>query len=90
TSPTLDVIRQAGGKAKDLDGGCCGMAGSFGYQRDHLAVSLAIGERVLAPAVRQHRGPVIAPCFSCRHQVEHLTGTQPLSTAQWLADRLAP
>ena len=90
TSPTLDVIRQAGGKAKDLDGGCCGMAGSFGYQRDHLAVSLAIGERVLAPAVRQHRGPVIAPGFSCRHQVEHLTGTQPLSTAQWLADRLAP
>ncbi len=89
TDSTLDVIRKAGGEARDLDAGCCGMAGSFGYQRDHLAVSLAIGERVLAPAVRQHSGPVVAPGFSCRHQVEHLTGTRPLSTAQWLVDQLA-
>ena len=90
TAPTVDVIRQAGGEARDLDGGCCGMAGSFGYQAEHLEVSLAIGERVLAPAVREHRGPVVAPGFSCRHQIEHLTGTRPLSTAEWLSDRLEP
>ena len=88
TGPALETIRRAGGTVEDLDGGCCGMAGSFGYEPDHLAVSLAIGERVLAPAVREHQGPVVAPGFSCRHQVEHLTGTKPLSTAQWLAQQL--
>jgi len=88
TGPALETIRRAGGTVEDLDGGCCGMAGSFGYEPDHLAVSLAVGERVLAPAVRKHQGPVVAPGFSCRHQVEHLTGTRPLSTAQWLARQL--
>ena len=88
TGPALETIRRAGGTVEDLDGGCCGMAGSFGYEPDHLAVSLAVGERVLAPAVRKHQGPVVAPGFSCRHQVEHLTGTRPLSTAQWLAPQL--
>ena len=88
TGPAIEAIRRAGGVVEDLDGGCCGLAGSFGYERDHLQVSLAIGERVLGPAVRAHRGPVVAPGFSCRPQVEHLPGTRPLSTAQWLADRL--
>jgi len=88
SGPALEAIRRAGGTVEDLDSGCCGMAGSFGYEPDHLEVSLAVGERVLAPAVREHRGPVVAPGFSCRHQVEHLTGTRPLSTAQWLARRL--
>ena len=68
----------------DLDSGCCGMAGSFGYERGHYEVSEAIAERVLAPAVRAHSGPVVAPGFSCRHQVQHFTGTRPLSTAEWL------
>ena len=88
TGPALEAIRRGGGCSKDLDSGCCGMAGSFGYEPEHLGVSLAIGERVLAPAVRDHRGPVVAPGFSCRHQVEHLTGVRALSTAEWLADRL--
>jgi FAD/FMN-containing dehydrogenase/Fe-S oxidoreductase len=56
-----------------VDSGCCGMAGSFGYE--HYDVSMAIGERVLFPTVRQAAGGVIAaPGFSCRHQIEHGTG----------------
>jgi len=88
TDPALEAIRRGGGRALDLDSGCCGMAGSFGYEPNHLEVSLAIGERVLAPAVRDHNGPVVAPGFSCRHQVEHLTGVRAVSTAEWLAARL--
>jgi Fe-S oxidoreductase len=53
---------------RELDSGCCGMAGSFGYE--HYDVSMKIGNRVLFPAVReQNEGVVAAPGFSCRHQI---------------------
>jgi FAD/FMN-containing dehydrogenase/Fe-S oxidoreductase len=56
-----------------IDSGCCGMAGSFGYE--HYDVSMAIGERVLFKAVRNAPdATLIAPGFSCRHQIEHGTG----------------
>ena len=55
-------------KVREVDSGCCGMAGSFGYE--HYDVSMAIGGRALFPAVDGHDvGPVIAPGFSCRHQI---------------------
>ncbi|MBS0261832.1 MAG: FAD-binding protein [Planctomycetes bacterium] len=60
-------------QVKEVDSGCCGMAGSFGYE--HYDVSMAIGERVLFPAIRQHTaGVVSAPGFSCRHQIADGTG----------------
>jgi Fe-S oxidoreductase len=60
----------------DLDAGCCGMAGSFGYARDHYEVSRAIGERRLFPAVRQkpEGAVVVAAGTSCRHQIHDFTG----------------
>jgi FAD/FMN-containing dehydrogenase/Fe-S oxidoreductase len=65
---------------EEVDSGCCGMAGSFGYE--HFEVSQAIGERVLFPAVRrQEGGPVTAPGFSCRHQIAdgtHLPAEHPI------------
>lgn len=74
TQRALNLIPEL--TAKPVDSGCCGMAGAFGY--DHYDVSQQIGERVLFPAVRQHRqGPVIAPGFSCRHQISD--GTQQLA-----------
>ncbi|MFM8224049.1 MAG: hypothetical protein ACKOJF_34550, partial [Planctomycetaceae bacterium] len=62
----------AGLEVREVDSGCCGMAGSFGYE--HYDVSQQIGERVLFPAVRDHtaRGAdhvICAPGFSCRHQI---------------------
>ena len=72
---------------KLLDSGCCGMAGSFGYE--HYDLSLKIGERVLFPAVRQAPDAVvIAPGFSCRHQIHHATGHVALHPIEVLADAL--
>ena len=60
-------------KVVDLDSGCCGMAGSFGYAKDHYEVSRQIGERRLLPAARDLKpGDVlVAAGTSCRHQVAH-------------------
>jgi FAD/FMN-containing dehydrogenase/Fe-S oxidoreductase len=65
-----------GATIADLDAGCCGMAGSFGYSKDHYEVSKAIANRKLLPAVRAMKdGDVlVAPGTSCRHQVADLEG----------------
>jgi Fe-S oxidoreductase len=67
-----------------LDSGCCGLAGSFGFERDHYDISVKIGERRLLPAVRDAAQDtlVIADGFSCRTQIEQLTERRPLHTAQ--------
>ncbi|HEX6315757.1 MAG TPA: FAD-linked oxidase C-terminal domain-containing protein, partial [Gemmatimonadaceae bacterium] len=51
--PEVELLRRAGSDVEVLDAGCCGMAGGFGYEHDHYAVSVACGERRLLPAVRQ-------------------------------------
>jgi FAD/FMN-containing dehydrogenase/Fe-S oxidoreductase len=68
--------RIPGATVVDLDAGCCGMAGSFGYTRDHYDVSVAIANRKLLPAARaMQAGDVLAaPGTSCRHQVADLSG----------------
>lgn len=67
-----------------VDSGCCGMAGSFGYE--HYDLSLKIGERVLFPAVRSAPdATVLAPGFSCRHQIEHGTGRKALHPIEFVA-----
>ena len=67
-----------------LDSGCCGMAGSFGFEASHYDVSVAVGERVLLPAVRQAEDDtlIIADGFSCREQIAGLTGRGALHLAQ--------
>jgi FAD/FMN-containing dehydrogenase/Fe-S oxidoreductase len=59
-----------------IPSGCCGMAGSFGYEREHYELSMQIGELVLFPTVRQQPEEVIiaAPGTSCRHQIKDGTG----------------
>jgi FAD/FMN-containing dehydrogenase/Fe-S oxidoreductase len=60
----------------DLDAGCCGMAGSFGYSKDHYDVSVAIANRKLLPAVKAMKAgeALVAVGTSCRHQVADLAG----------------
>ncbi len=60
---------------EEIASGCCGMAGSFGYEKEHYEVSKKIGEQILFPAVRQSNAEtkIIADGFSCRHQIEHFT-----------------
>jgi FAD/FMN-containing dehydrogenase/Fe-S oxidoreductase len=68
------LSRIPGASVVDLDAGCCGMAGSFGYDKEHYDVSVAIAERKLLPAVRAmaETDLLIAPGTSCRHQVAEL------------------
>ena len=70
--------------------GCCGMAGSFGYEREHYALSMQIGELVLLPAVRKRGAAVIvaAPGTSCRHQIKDGTGRKALHPIEVLYDAL--
>lgn len=76
-------------KLEVLDSGCCGMAGSFGYE--HYELSIKIGERVLLPAVRAAADAVVvAPGFSCRQQIFHATGRRALHPAELLARQLEP
>jgi FAD/FMN-containing dehydrogenase/Fe-S oxidoreductase len=66
------------------DSGCCGMAGSFGFEKSHFGVSLAVGERVLFPAVRAASPDtvIVADGFSCREQISHATGRRALHLAE--------
>ena len=63
-----------------IPSGCCGMAGSFGYEKEHYDLSMKIGEMVLFPAVRDQAAEVIvtAPGTSCRHQIKDGTGRKAL------------
>ena len=81
------LSRVPGATVVDLDAGCCGMAGSFGYGRDHYDVSRTIGERRLLPAARglDSASVLVASGVSCRHQVEDFTGTRPLHPAELLS-----
>ncbi|HEX8030990.1 MAG TPA: FAD-linked oxidase C-terminal domain-containing protein [Vicinamibacterales bacterium] len=74
----------------DLDAGCCGMAGSFGYTREHYDVSRAIGERKLLPAARALKGDavLVAAGTSCRHQVADLAGVTAVHPAVLLRSLL--
>jgi FAD/FMN-containing dehydrogenase/Fe-S oxidoreductase len=67
----------------DLDAGCCGMAGSFGYSKQHYEVSEAIANRRLLPAVKAMKSSdvLVAPGTSCRHQVADLAGATALHPA---------
>jgi hypothetical protein len=69
-----------------LDSGCCGMAGSWGYEAGHYEVSQACGERALFPKVREAAGDtlVVADGFSCKTQIEQGVGRKALHVAQVL------
>jgi Fe-S oxidoreductase len=80
------VLSKLGLDFQVLDSGCCGMAGSFGFEKEHYAVSHAVGEQVLLPAVRQASEDtlIITDGFSCREQIEQLTDRRPLHLAEVL------
>jgi len=76
---------------EDIPSGCCGMAGSFGYEREHYNLSRQIGELALLPAVREAAasGRVIAAAgTSCRGQILDGTGRRALHPIEVVASRL--
>jgi len=84
------LARIPGVTVTDLDAGCCGMAGSFGYARAHFDVSRQIGERRLLPAARNlsHDEVLVAAGTSCRQQVADFTGVRALHPAELLRSLL--
>ena len=93
---TAQLLRYAtSGTVHVIPSGCCGMAGSFGYAKDHYATSMAIGEMTLFPTIRAvNRSPVhpssviSAPGTSCREHILHGTGFKALHPIQILFDSL--
>jgi FAD/FMN-containing dehydrogenase/Fe-S oxidoreductase len=77
-------------QVETIPSGCCGMAGSFGYEKEHYDLSMKIGELVLFPAVRQQTEDIIiaAPGTSCRHQIKDGTGRKALHPVEVLYDAL--
>ena len=69
----------------ELPTACCGMAGAFGYEREHYALSMQVGETLLFPAIRrQPQALLCADGFSCRHQILDGTGRRARHSAEWL------
>ena len=77
--------------AHEIDSGCCGMAGSFGYEKEHYDFSMAVGESRLFPAIRQldDSTQIIADGMSCRCQIEHGTKRKALHLAEYLLAKLS-
>jgi Fe-S oxidoreductase len=83
--PEHKLLQRMGLDVKPVSGGCCGLAGSWGFEQGHHDVSLQCGEQALLPAVRdaRHDTLVIANGFSCQTQIEQAdTGRRALHVAQ--------
>ncbi|MFJ3800300.1 FAD-binding and (Fe-S)-binding domain-containing protein [Streptomyces sp. NPDC090088] len=83
-------LREAAGLTGDLAGGCCGLAGNFGFEKGHFEVSQACAEEQLLPAVRDADPGtlILADGFSCRTQLEQLAGVRGRHLAEVLAEAL--
>ncbi|MYW19627.1 FAD-binding protein [Streptomyces sp. SID2955] len=83
-------LRDAAGLTGDLSGGCCGLAGNFGFEKGHFEVSRACAEEQLLPSVRQapEGAVILADGFSCRTQLEQLAGVRGRHLAEVLAEAL--
>jgi FAD/FMN-containing dehydrogenase/Fe-S oxidoreductase len=91
TAPTVAALVWAGYEVSEVDSGCCGMAGSFGFEKEHYDISVTLGNRRLAPAVQAAAADteVVAPGISCRQQIAHLSGKHARHPAQLLRDSLS-
>jgi FAD/FMN-containing dehydrogenase/Fe-S oxidoreductase len=90
--PSIALLKKIpGAEILDLDAGCCGMAGSFGYTKDHYEVSRAIGERKLFPQIRAKASSatVVAAGTSCRHQIKDFTAENAIHPAILLRSLLS-
>ena len=91
-SHTIDILSLPKNYiVQTIASGCCGMAGSFGYEKEHYDLSMQIGELVLFPAVRNKKNDAViiaAPGTSCRHQIKDGTHTLAMHPVEILYDAL--
>ena len=90
TRAAVGVLQAAGFEVEEIDSGCCGMAGSFGFEHEHYDLSMAIGERRLLPAVRKlaPEVEVVAMGVSCRQQIAHGTERRARHLVEVLANTM--
>jgi Fe-S oxidoreductase len=90
TKGTRAALAQVGCEVNEIDSTCCGMAGAFGYEAEHYALSQQVGELSVLPAVRNAPADaiIVAPGTSCRDQIQHFTGREALHPIQVIARRL--
>jgi Fe-S oxidoreductase len=87
TKPTVEMLSLPKNyKVTEIKSGCCGMAGSFGYEKEHYDMSMKVGELVLFPEVRKspYETIIAAPGTSCRHQILDGTGRNALHPVEVL------
>ena len=86
---TRAVLSAAGYAVELIDSGCCGMAGSFGFETEHYEISRSMAELRLLPALRAHPdAPVAITGVSCRQQIGHFAAREPRHAVEYLADAL--
>jgi Fe-S oxidoreductase len=91
TAADRALLGRLGATVASVDEGCCGLAGGFGLERGHAEVSRVCAEQSFLPVLAARPDArVLADGFSCRLQVEHLSGRTPLPLARLLASRLRP
>ncbi len=85
------ILEHLGLKVKILDSGCCGMAGSFGYEKNKVELSLEIGAQRLFPAIKTlpERSNICASGFSCRHQISDGTGREAQHIARLISEYIS-
>ena len=90
TAPTTAMLKAVGYEVSEVDSGCCGMAGSFGFEKEHYDLSTKIANRRLVPAVNATAPEItiVAPGISCRQQIEHLTGRKAQHPAELIWEGL--
>lgn len=92
-SATVAMLRMAGFDVDLIDAGCCGMAGTFGYDAEHYDLSMQIGELAVLPKIRQwtrDNGPlsIVSTGSACRIQIQHGTGMEARHPLELIRDRL--
>jgi FAD/FMN-containing dehydrogenase/Fe-S oxidoreductase len=90
-NPTLNVLKGVNGfDVHEIDSGCCGMAGSFGYEKEHYSFSMKIGELKLFPAVRRTNvhDLIVSSGMSCRSQISDGTERHALHLAEAIASQM--
>lgn len=91
TAPTIRMLSlPVNYQVEEINDGCCGMAGAFGYEKEHYDLSMKIGEMVLFPAVRKAEADTVitAPGTSCRHHIADGTGRNAIHPVEVMYDAL--
>jgi Fe-S oxidoreductase len=90
TNATLELLRLCGYEVELIEAGCCGMAGTFGYEAEHYELSMKVGELKLFPKIKEQSAAakIVATGAACRMQIVQGTGTDSMHPIRLVQERL--